>query len=171
MKYKKTLITFIVVTMGLILFSCGTSQTALEKAQQAELLSEHIKNFNFKFKATHAYPQNYKSIYLSSIYDVTVSPDSVQAYLPYYGRAYTAPMNPSEGGIKFISTDFKYEIEEGRKAGNWLIKIRTADTSRPYVLSFDLWENGSARLSVEDRDRQAISFQGNLEIIEQEYRN
>lgn len=163
MKYKKTITTFIVVTIGVIFFSCGASQTAIEKAKQAEHLSEQIRDFNFKFKATHAYPQNYKSIYLSTFYDVKVSPDTVQAYLPYYGRAYTAPMDPSEGGIKFISTDFKYEIEKGKKAGNWLIKIRTADTTRPFELSFDLWDNGTGRLTVQDRNRQNISFQGNIE--------
>lgn len=163
MKHKKTITTFIVVMIGVLLFSCGTSQTAIQKAEQAEILSEQIKNFNFKFKATHAYPQNYSSIYLSPFYEVKVSPDTVQAYLPYYGRVYTAPMDPSEGGIKFISTDFKYEIEKGKKAGNWLIKIRTADTNRPFELRFDLWENGTGRLTVQDRNRQNISFQGNIE--------
>ena len=168
MKYKKTLITFIVVTMGLILFSCGTSQTALEKAQQAELLSEHIKNFNFKFKATHAYPQNYKSIYLSSIYDVTVSPDTIKAYLPYYGRAYTPPMNPSDGGIKFVSTKFDYEVQAGKKSGNWLVRIHTKDTNRGYTLVFDLWENGKANLNVSHADKQSISFQGDVIPLKKE---
>ena len=163
MKYKKTFFTFIVSTISILFFSCGTSQTAIEKANQAQLMNEQIKNLNFKFNATYAYPLNYKSVYLSPYYDVKVSSDSVQAYLPYFGRAYSAPMNPSEGGIKFVSTKFEYEIEEGKKAGNWLITIRTEDTSRPFILYFDLWDNGSARLSVQDRDRQAISFQGNIE--------
>lgn len=163
MKRKKTLFTLFALTVSLLFFSCGTSQSAIERANEAQLLSEQIKNFNFKFKATYAYPQNFRSIYLSPYYDVKVSTDTVQAYLPYYGRAYTAPMDPSEGGIKFVSTDFEYEIKQGKKAGNWLINIRTKDTRRPFILYFDIWDNGTARLSVEDRDRQTISFQGNIE--------
>lgn len=163
MKNKKTMTAILVVTIGLLFSGCGASQSATEKAQQAQFLSEQIKSFNFEFVATYAYPQNFRPIYLSSPYDVKVSPDTVQAYLPYYGRAFSAPMDPSEGGIKFTSTDFKYEIEKGRKAGNWIIKIITADTNRPFELNFNLWDNGSGSLNVQDRDRQNISFQGSVE--------
>ena len=163
MKYRKTITAIFVVTIGLLFFGCGASQSATKKAQQAQSLSEQIKSFNFEFIATYAYPQNFRPVYLSSPYDVKVSPDTVQAYLPYYGRAFSAPMDPSEGGIKFISTDFKYEIEKGQKAGNWIIKIITADTNRPFELNFNLWDNGSGSLNVQDRDRQNISFQGSVE--------
>lgn len=163
MKYIKTITAILVVTIGLLFFGCGASQSATDKARQAQFLSEQIKSFNFEFIATYAYPQNFKPVYLSSSYDVKVSPDTVQAYLPYYGRAFSAPMDPSEGGIKFISTDFKYEIEKGRKAGNWIIKIITADTNRPFELNFNLWDNGSGSLNVQDRDRQNISFKGSVE--------
>lgn len=163
MKNKKTMTAILVVTIGLLFSGCGASQSATEKAQQAQFLSEQIKSFNFEFIATYAYPQNFRPIYLSSPYDVKVSPDTVQAYLPYYGRAFSAPMDPSEGGIKFTSTNFKYEIEKGRKAGNWIIKIITADTNRPFELNFNLWDNGSGSLNVQDRDRQSISFQGSVE--------
>lgn len=164
MKYLKITTTYILAFIGLILFSCGTPQTALEKASRSQVLSQQIEEFNFKFNATYAYPQNYKSIYLSPFYDVKVSPDTVQAYLPYYGRAYNASMNPSEGGIKFISTEFKYEIEKGKKAGNWLVKIHTTDTTRPFDLIFDIKESGSGRLIVQDRDRQNITFLGDIEV-------
>lgn len=163
MKYIKTITAILVVTIGLLFFGCGASQSATEKAKQAQFLSEQIESFNFEFVATYAYPQNFRPINLSSPYDVKVSSDTVQAYLPYYGRAFSAPMDPSEGGIKFTSTDFKYEIEKGRKAGNWIIKIITADTNRPFELNFNLWDNGIGSLNVQDRDRQSISFQGSVE--------
>lgn len=163
MKLKNNYLTLLIIGISMLLTGCGTTQKSLEKAQKAELLNEQIAAMDFTFNATYAYPQNYKSVYLSPYYDVKVSPDTVVAYLPFYGRAYTAPMDPTEGGIKFTSTDFDYEIEEGKKAGNWLVTINTKDTKRPFTLFFDLWDNGTARLSVQDRDRQSISFQGNVE--------
>ena len=163
MKLKNTFLIHIIIAFSLVLFSCGTTQKAIEKAKKAELLNDQISNLDFKFNATYAYPQNYKSVYLSPYYDVKVSPDTVVAYLPFYGRAYTAPMDPREGGIKFTSTNFEYEIKKGKKAGNWFVTINTKDTSRPFTLFFDLWDNGTARLNVQDRDRQSISFQGNIE--------
>lgn len=163
MKSNKILVIIIIPFLAAFLVSCGTSQKAIEKAIQKQLLNEQIQDFNFKFNATHAYPQILKPTHLSSYYDVRVSTDTVEAYLPYYGRAYTAPMDLSGGGIKFVSTDFIYQIEKGKKDGNWLISIRTNDTPRPFVLNFDLWDNGSGLLTVLDIDRQAISFQGNIE--------
>lgn len=113
--------------------------------------------------ADYAYPQSFQPIYLSPRYDVTVTPDTVTAYLPYFGRAYRAPMISSEGGIKFESTNFESEVEKGKKDGEWLVTIRTKDTSNATVLNFHLWNNGTAQLDVSDQNRQSISFKGTIE--------
>lgn len=155
------LIIMLSVTFGLT--ACGTARSAAEKEAVANEVNQRINDFDFTFKATYAYPTGFRSIYLSPFYDVKVSPDTVKAYLPYYGRAYVAPMDPSEGGIKFTSTDFDYQVEPGRKKGNWQVNIRTRDTGREVFLFFDIWENGTARLQVTDTNRQPISFQGDIE--------
>jgi len=144
--------------------ACGTAQSAAEKKAKAAEIGQKINDFEFTFKATYAYPTGYRSIYLSPYYYLKVSKDTLVAYLPYYGRAYTAPMDPAEGGIKFTSTDFEYEVNKGKREGNWQVRIKTHDTDREIVLYVDIWENGSARLDVTDPNRQAISFQGNIEM-------
>ncbi len=159
---KLTILT-IIITLSAFLISCGTTQTAIEKADKARLIDEQVLNLDFKFVANYAYPQNYQSIYLSSVYDVIVTRDTIKSYLPYYGRAYKAPLNLSEGGIKFESTDFEYETKKGEKDGEWFVTIKTKDTSRPIILYFNLWSNGKAQLNVNDHDRQAISFKGFIE--------
>ncbi|MDR1742520.1 MAG: DUF4251 domain-containing protein [Dysgonamonadaceae bacterium] len=149
---------------ALLFSSCGSSLSSAQKEAQAQEIRQKIEDFRFTFKATYAYPTGYRSISLSPYYDLKVSKDSVRAYLPYYGRAYIAPINPDEGGIKFTSTDFDYKVSEGKKAGNWRIEIipkdlRWGDTT----LSLDVWENGNARLDVNSTDRQPISFHGDIE--------
>ena len=101
MKYnnKFTFIALIILFTSLI--SCGASQSAAEKAKKAKQIDAQIENLDFRFIANHAYPIGYPSIPLTSEYDVTVMPDTIKAYLPFFGRAYRAPMNSSEGGIKF----------------------------------------------------------------------
>lgn len=148
----------------LFLTACGTAQSAAEKEAKAFEIRNAVDAFDFKFSATYAYPTGYRSIYLSPYYDVKVSPDTVQAYLPYYGRAYRAPMDPSEGGIKFTSTDFEYQVSPGKRNGNWLVTIKMNDVRREMVFYFDIWENGTGRLDVRDIDRQPISFQGDVEL-------
>ncbi len=155
----------LVFSFGLIFQTgCKTGQTAAEKQVKVAEIGQKIDDFEFTFKATYAYPTGYRSIYLSSYYYLKVSKDTVVAYLPYYGRAYTAPMDPTEGGIRFTSTDFAYEVSKGKREGNWQVRIKTHDTDREIVLYLDIWENGSARLDVTDPNRQVISFQGDIEI-------
>lgn len=166
MKYRNKLTILALIAISILhgsLISCGASQSAVEKAAKAKLINEQIENLDFKFVANHAYPLGYPSIPLTSVYDITVSPDTVKAYLPYFGRAYRAPMNSSEGGIKFESTDFESKIIMGKLYGEWHVTIKTKDTSRPFTLNFHLWSNGTARLDVKDQDRQSISFQGFIE--------
>lgn len=161
---KKFVYTLLIAIIGgVALSACGSSKSAAQKEAKAEEIQQKIDDFRFTFNATHAIPQGYKSIYLNSTYDLKVSKDSVQAYLPYYGRAYTAPMNPSEGGIMFTSTNFEYNVKQGKKKGNWKIDIKPKDISRDVQLSLDIWDNGSAQLNVSSSDRQSISFQGELE--------
>lgn len=159
---------FYFLTSLMLLTACGTAQTAADKEAKALEIRNAVEAFDFKFSATYAYPLGFKSIYLSPYYDVKVSPDTVNAYLPYYGRAYTAPMDPSEGGIKFVSTDFDYQTQPGKRAGNYLVTISINDAGRPIMLYFDIWENGAARLEVTDQYRQAISFQGDMELRNEE---
>jgi hypothetical protein len=157
-----------VLLSGFILYACGSTLTAVEKEKLATDVRNAVEVPDFTFKATYAYPTGYKSIYLSPYYDVKVSPDTVVAYLPYYGRAYRAPMDPREGGYRFTSTDFEYRIDKGNKKGNWYAEITMRDLGRPVTFRFDIWENGTARLNVSDVDRQPISFQGDLVFTKEE---
>ena len=166
MKYNNKFIILTLIALSILLgslTSCRTSQSAVEKAKKAKLIDEQIENLDFKFIANHAYPIGYPSIPLTSVYDVTVSSDTIKAYLPYFGRAYRAPMNSSEGGIKFESTDFESEVLTGKMYGEWHVTIKTKDTTRPFTLYFHLWNNGTASLDVSEPDRQSISFQGLIE--------
>jgi hypothetical protein len=166
---KKNPLFELAVLLGLLFFyACGSAQTAVEKEKLATDVRNAVEIPDFTFKATYAYPTGYKSIYLSPYYDVKVSPDTVAAYLPYYGRAYRAPMNPSEGGYRFTSTDFEYRVDKGKKKDNWDVEITLRDVGRPVTFRFDIWENGTARLIVEDVDRQSISFQGDVVVKKKE---
>lgn len=165
---KLPLFGFAVLLLVWIFYACGSAQTAVEKEKQAADVRNAVEVPDFTFKATYAYPTGYKSIYLSPYYEVKVSPDTVIAYLPYYGRAYRAPMDPREGGYRFTSTDFEYKADKGNKKGNWDVVITFRDLDRPVTFRFDIWDNGTARLSVNDTDRQQISFQGDIVLRKEE---
>jgi hypothetical protein len=151
------LLIFLLLSQG-----CGTSRSAAEKEQIAAEIANAVNSSNFTFNATYAHPTGFRSRYLSPYYEVDVSPDTVDVYLPYFGRAYKAPTSASEGGYRFTSLDFDYSVEPGKRAGNWSVVISFNDLDRSVTFNFDIWENETSRLSIIDTDRQGISFQGNI---------
>jgi len=164
---KNKLFLLSIVLIGTMLSSCSTTQTAAkkaeEKSQKALRIKEKLVSKAFTYNATFATPMASNTIHLTSSYYLKVSKDTVTAYLPYYGRAYTAPVNSSDNGIKFTSTKFSYEMLDGKRKGNWKINIKTLDTNGDISLHLDVWENGTAQVYIEDQKRQAISFDGEIE--------
>jgi hypothetical protein len=108
--------------------------------------------------------QGGSSINLSgSQYDVKVTKDSIVAYLPYYGRAFSAPMDPTQGGIKFTSKDFSY-TETKNKRGAYTIQINTKDVSKEnYRFTINISTNGYASLTATSINKQPILFNGYLD--------
>lgn len=120
-----------------------------------------LTNHNYIFKAETALPQQGRIQQLSTEFDVRVRPDTVDAYLPYFGRVFVAPINPTEGGIRFTSVDFSYK-EVKKKKNRWDITIDVRDAGSVQQLSLTVFDNGTASLRVNDRNRQGISYNGRV---------
>ncbi len=118
-----------------------------------------IQSRNFEFVAESANPMRGRTVFLAPGYTLDVRPDTVISYLPYYGRAYQATMDPGRAGIKFTSTDFEYTEKPGKKRG-WDIDIRVKDVQASPQLQLSVSENGQASLRFTSIDRQSISFHG-----------
>ncbi len=95
-----------------------------------------------------------------SQYELVVTKDSIEAYLPYYGRAYSATLNP-DSGTKFKSKKFKYKADK-RKKGSWIITMNFKDAKDTQSMILNVSENGYANLIVNNNNRQPISFNGYL---------
>lgn len=144
-----------------LLFFMMQASSVILKAQDKDAASvkEMIESKSYIFKAQLVSPQNGRNVFLTSDYDVSVRGDTVISYLPYFGRAYTAPVNPAEGGIKFTSADFEYKADKSKKDG-WEIMIKPHDVTDVQQLYLTVFDNGSASLQVISTNRQTISFNG-----------
>jgi hypothetical protein len=114
---------------------------------------------NYVFKAQTALPTSGSTRQLTSDFDLRVSKDTIISDLPYFGRAYTAPLNPSEGPLRFTSTDFQYTVSN-RKKGGWEVIITPKDVQDPRQLTMSIFDNGYASVVVTSYNRQPISFNG-----------
>lgn len=94
-----------------------------------------------------------------SQYQLIIAKDSVIAYLPYYGRAYSVNIGTNDSGIKFTSKDFTYKTEK-RKKGGWMIYIKPKDVKDVQSLTLSVGEKGYAVLNINSTNRQPIAFNG-----------
>ncbi|MEO9003934.1 MAG: DUF4251 domain-containing protein [Ginsengibacter sp.] len=149
--------------VSLFLVQC-TASKKIEKLTSGDIKSM-IDSSRFVFNAERVNPLRGRTRYLTSSYDVTVKKDSVESFLPYFGRAYQAPMDPSKGGIQFTSTDFSYMVNSGRQDDQWDVVIKPKDNNDVQEMRFNIFGNGTASLNVISTHKDAISFTGHIESI------
>ena len=146
---------YIITTTVLVLLA--TIMQAQEKEEPST--QQIVESKNYIFKAESANPSRGRTRHLTSEYDLVVTSDTVIAFLPYFGRAYSAPINSSEGGIKFTSTDFEYVLEKKKKR-RWEILITPKDAREIQALYLTIFDNNKASLRVNSVNRESISFNG-----------
>lgn len=121
-----------------------------------------VETKNFIFKAETVTPQRGRMMQVTPEYDLTIRPDSVIAFLPYFGRAFTSTVGPVDGGIKFTSTDFNYSSVK-KKKNRWEITIIPKDGSDVRSLYLTVFDNGRASLQVINNNRDGISYNGYIQ--------
>lgn len=128
---------------------------------QSKSVKNWVESKTYVFKAQTAMPLSGRTRNLTSDYDLKISPASIVSYLPYYGRAYVAPMDPSQGPLEFTSKDFTYTTTPGKKDG-WTITIKPNDYKEVQSMTLSISSEGYATLQVTSTNRQAISFNGTI---------
>ena len=159
MKKSVLLALLIIASVSSVIYAQEKKPKKERRQEQAEKTQAMVDAQNYTFVTQRALPMSGRSINLTSPYGMDVSKDTIKAYLPYFGRAYTAPMNPSEGGIRFESKDFEYRLENAKKGG-WNAYISIRDANRSIEMILNITTSGSASLSVNDTSRQGITFSG-----------
>jgi hypothetical protein len=130
-------------------------------ARKAVFITSLVDSQHYVFIAQSASPMTGRTRQLTSDYSLKVSTDVIISDLPYYGRAYSAPVDPSQLGIQFTSKAFSY-TKSSRKKGGWDIVIKLKDSHDVQQMLLTIFENGHASLQVLSNNRQAITFNGSI---------
>jgi len=157
--------------MVLTFSSCASQKTAAgSKPDYAAMVDS--RRFTFKaqtviptedsrFNPRFMLPNGNNLYQLSAGYDIKITPDSVIAYLPFFGRSFTAPVDPTKGGIRFTSTDFDYK--QSIKKKNYQITITPKDDREVRSLFLTITPSGYAYVQVLSMNKTPISFNGIIE--------
>ena len=153
----KSLFSFVFLSIAVV--TAGYAQN-----DKKDPIQQAVDDKQYVFRARTVLPASGPARQLTSEYDFTVNHDSIKAFLPYFGRAYSAPIGKTSDGINFTSTDFSYKVNE-RKKGGWLIDIRTKDAGDVQQVNLNLSKNGYGTLHINSQNRQSISFTGKIEPL------
>lgn len=145
--------------MKSLLLLLGVCLSAVAGAQSQADIKALVDSQNYVFKAQTAMPLSGRVRNLTSDYDLKVTKGSVESYLPYFGQAYVAPIDPSKGGLEFTSKDFSYAVTPGKKEG-WTVTIKPKDYKDVQQMILSISSAGYATLQVIPTNRQTISFNG-----------
>ena len=152
-----------IIALSLLsLLCCVAGFADGKKDRKAKAIKELLDTRNFVFVAKTVVPMSMRNRKLSAGYDLRVAKDTIIAYMPYYGRAYSKRKTTSDvGSIVFTGYEFEYTVEDARKG--WNVIIITKDTEYEYKLNLYVSENGSANLQITDNCREPIIFNGNVQ--------
>jgi hypothetical protein len=142
---------------------CATKRFAVPHTPQE--IRSAVENQLYQFLAKSVQPASGRSREITgATYFLKVTKQEISADLPYFGRAYSAPIG-SDGGIKFQSNDFTYQ-EDLNKKGAREVAIRINHSQVVTNLNLTIFEDGTADLRITPTNRRFISYRGSVSPLE-----
>ena len=157
------------VMMGLVLVmvSCSTLTSAERAEREAKIekaVAKMLAERRYTVDVSMMYPKSGRAQNVTSNYSLEVRGDSLVSYLPYFGRGYSLPIGGGKG-LNFSAPIKNYHSEKGKK-GRTRVEIQVDNTEDFLTYSLDIFPNGSTTIDVVSREREPITFSGQMDIDE-----
>ena len=159
---KKVFVTMVLSCLALVMLSgCASSEErAARAAEQKKKVTAALTERKYKIAVDRMYPSRGSSKSVSYGYGVEVRNDSLISYLPYFGRAYSVPYGGGKG-LNFSERIDSYQ-ESLEKNGKRHIEIGLKNEEDTYLYRIEVFDNGSSSIDVQARQREPISYSGNM---------
>lgn len=154
--------TIVAIFMAFTGFQPGDKKE--KRLQKEKEVYELIESGHFRFVANSAKSSLGNFDNLGTDYHLIFDSLKLTAYLPYYGRAYSASYG-GDGGVKFDLTAEKIEKVWNEKKKMYTIRIEVADSQDSYLIYLTTGLSGYADLKITFRNRQMISYYGVIEKV------
>jgi hypothetical protein len=130
------------------------------KKQQAT--TELIESRHYTFIPATVLPTMGPTKQLTPDFELKIRKDTLESYLPYFGKVYMASLDMTRGPLDFKTSLFKYTISN-RKKGGWDIVIAPHNAGDTRELFLTVSPDGYASLQVICNNRDPISFNGYIQ--------
>ncbi len=147
------------LALACLLLSCSTPKTIVSYNPQE--INKALDDQSYQFLARFVQPASGRMRDITaSGHFLKVTPGKISANLPYFGRAYSAPIG-GEAGIKFESDNFTYDVSTKSK-GEREISIKVNNSQEVRELFLTVFTDGSADLRVTPVNKRFISYRGEI---------
>ena len=150
MRYQSTLFPLAVTSLLFVLPLAGSAQS----------IKPFVDSQHYVFQPWTAQSLSGPLHHLSAAdFTLEITRDKIVSDLPYYGRAYVAPMDPTTNVLDFSSGKFTYTLTPRKKDG-WIVLIKPEDNQDIQQLQLTIGSNGYSSLQVLFSNRDPIIFNG-----------
>ena len=146
-----------------LLTACNTGNRMAKAERQAEISRQvlaSVEERQFTIAVDWMKPLRGMSKHLSYGYELKLNGDELDSYLPYVGEAQRLPYGGGKG-LNFKANVYNDSCVQS--SGNcYLIEFDVTNDEDTFHYRIDLFSSGKALIDVWARDRDAISFQGEM---------
>lgn len=148
----------------LLLQGCGVlTESRTDKAarleREAALVVQGVESGDFKVDIRFMIPLGSPSRNVTS-YSVTVKDGHIVSHLPYMGRAWDLPYGGGHG------LNFEADIQDSavyrEPDGSYTVRLLVRTDEDSHVYTFEIFPNGSTTLLVQSKNREPITFRGEV---------
>ena len=153
---------FIFILTSLLLVSLTACHTGsrLTKEEMARQVRTSIEERHFTIAVDWMRPYGGMPQHVNSNYELKINDDELDSYLPYVGEAYHVPYGGGKG------LNFKAQIRNysATFAGNngYIVECAVPNDEDVFYYRINIFNSGKAIIDVWARDRNPISFQGEM---------
>ncbi len=143
--------------MALLAATGSFAQTSL-----SDTSGDFVAARKYVFTPRQAQPLTGPVVNLLTGFSLVVKGDSVNCYLPYFGRAFAGiPYGSNSGGIEFAGIPKSYRSKAKKKGSYEITIVPPAEPGTDVrELNLQVTSSGYATLRVSSNNRQSISFTG-----------
>lgn len=169
---QKGIITVLIILLCVPLLYAQSDKNK-RKQQKAEKMAEAVTRTQrlvdagiWRFSADRVLPATGNPRTLVTDYAVVLNKDTVDSYLPYFGRAYSVDYGNTQSPMVFKAPVEDYRVEKTKHNG-WRVSFKARNKNDWVEFSFDIGKTGQATLHVNSTNRRYISYTGTLEELEE----
>lgn len=144
-----------------ILFVCESCSSTKSTDQSSNASVNAVASQSFEFIPNFMQPVGGRQRNITANYFIRVSRNKVEVDLPYIGKATQASPGSLDQGMKFVSINFSYSSQVGKKGQNE-ITIEPKDVGDIQSIRLTAFNNGTGNVQINSVTRSAISYSGEM---------